>query len=39
VFEADPHWIELTPRLPKVDLLKVDDQGLQKILSVAPKQK
>ena len=39
VFEADPNWIELTPRLPKVDLLKVDDQGLQKILSVAPKRK
>jgi len=39
VFEADGHWVEHTPRLPKVDLLKVDDQGLQKILSVAPKRK
>lgn len=39
VFKGDPNWIELTPRLPKVDLLKVDDAGLKKILSVAPKAK
>jgi hypothetical protein len=35
VFQGDPNWIELTPRLPKVDLLKVDDAGLKKILSMA----
>ncbi|MBI4548691.1 MAG: DUF1028 domain-containing protein [Ignavibacteriae bacterium] len=39
VFQGDPNWIELTPRLPKVDLLKIDDDGLKKILSVAPSQK
>lgn len=39
VFEADPNWIELTPRLPNVGLLKADDAALSKILSVAPKQK
>ncbi len=38
VFQSDQNWIELTPRLPKVDLLKVDDVGLNKILSAAPKQ-
>ena len=37
VFEADPNWRELTPRLPNVDLLKVDDAGLKKILSVVKK--
>ena len=35
VFQADPNWVELTPRLPKVDLLKVDADGLKRILSVA----
>jgi uncharacterized Ntn-hydrolase superfamily protein len=35
VFKADPNWIELTPRLPKVDLLKVDADGLKRILSAA----
>jgi uncharacterized Ntn-hydrolase superfamily protein len=39
VFTADPNWAELTPRLPKVDLLKVDESGLKKILSVAPHRK
>jgi uncharacterized Ntn-hydrolase superfamily protein len=39
VFLADPNWIELTGRLPKVDLLKVDDAGLKRILSVAPRSK
>ena len=35
---SDPHWVELTLRLPKVDLLKVDDEGLQKILNAARKK-
>jgi uncharacterized Ntn-hydrolase superfamily protein len=35
VFKADPNWIELTPRLPKVDLLKVNADGLKRILSAA----
>jgi uncharacterized Ntn-hydrolase superfamily protein len=39
VFAGDPNWIELTPRLQKVDLLKVSDSDLQKILAVAPKSK
>lgn len=39
VFQGDPNWIELTPRLPRVGLLKVDDAGLKKILSTAPKSK
>jgi uncharacterized Ntn-hydrolase superfamily protein len=39
VFTADPNWLELTPRLPKVDLLKTDEAGMKKILSVAPKKK
>jgi len=34
VFVADPHWAELTPRLPKVDLLKVSNDDLEKILSL-----
>ena len=34
VFQGDPNWIELTSRLPKVDLLKVDEAGLKKILSM-----
>jgi uncharacterized Ntn-hydrolase superfamily protein len=38
VFDADPNWIELTPRLPKVDLLNVDHAGLKKILSLANKK-
>jgi len=39
VFQADQNWAELTTRLPKVDLLKVDEAGLKKILSVAPRNK
>jgi len=39
VFAGDPNWAELTPRLPKVGLLNVNDVQLQKILSVAPKKK
>jgi uncharacterized Ntn-hydrolase superfamily protein len=35
VFKGDKNWVELTPRLPKVDLLKVDEAGLKKILSTA----
>lgn len=34
VFEGDPNWAELTPRLLQVDLLQVDDAGLIKILSM-----
>ena len=36
IFQADPNWLELTPRLPKVDLLKIDEAGLKRILSVGP---
>jgi uncharacterized Ntn-hydrolase superfamily protein len=36
VFQGDPNWVELTPRLLKVDLLQVDETGLKKILSEAP---
>lgn len=36
VFKGDPQWIELTPRLPRVGLLNVDDRGLQRILAEAP---
>ncbi|HTK82904.1 MAG TPA: DUF1028 domain-containing protein [Bacteroidota bacterium] len=39
IFDADPNWRELTPRLPKVNLLKTDDAGLKKILSVSGKRK
>ncbi len=39
VFSGDANWVELTPRLPKMGLLNVDDVGLKKILSVAPKKK
>ena len=39
VFAGDPNWAELTPRLPKVGLLNVDEAGMKKILSVAPKKK
>lgn len=39
VFRGDPHWLELTPRLPGIDLLKVNDSVLKRILSVAPKGK
>jgi uncharacterized Ntn-hydrolase superfamily protein len=35
VFRKDRNWVELTPRLPNVDLLKVDEAGLKKILSIA----
>ena len=38
VFTADPNWAELTPRLLNVDLLKVDDEGLKKILGTARKK-
>jgi len=37
IFAGDPNWAELTPRLPGVGLLNVDDAGMKKILSVAPK--
>jgi uncharacterized Ntn-hydrolase superfamily protein len=37
VFAGDPNWAELTPRLPGVGLLNVDEANLKKILSVAPK--
>ena len=39
IFAADPNWIELTPRLPKVELLKADEAGMRKILGTAPKKK
>jgi len=39
VFLGDPNWAELTPRLPKVGLLNVDDAGLKKILTAAPEPK
>ncbi len=39
VFTGDPNWAELTPRLPGVGLLNVDDAGMKKILSTAPKKK
>jgi len=34
VFDMNKNWKELTPRLIKVGLLNVDDNGLEKILSV-----
>ncbi|HEV8538539.1 MAG TPA: DUF1028 domain-containing protein [Bacteroidota bacterium] len=39
VFSADPNWIDLTGRLPNIELLKTDDAGLKKILSVSPARK
>ncbi|MCL4709165.1 DUF1028 domain-containing protein [bacterium] len=39
VFTGDPNWAELTPRLPGVGLLNVDEAGMKKILGVAPKAK
>ncbi|MCK6559368.1 DUF1028 domain-containing protein [candidate division KSB1 bacterium] len=39
VIAGDPNWAVLTPRLPQVDLLKVDEVQLKKILSVTPKPK
>jgi len=36
VFEGDRNWATLTPRLLDVNLLTVDELGLEKILSVAP---
>jgi uncharacterized Ntn-hydrolase superfamily protein len=33
VFAREPIWADLTPRLPQVDLLKVDRAGLNRILS------
>jgi len=35
IFKQDRNWVELTPRLPTVGLLNVDEAGLKKILSVA----
>lgn len=32
VFADDPNWKTLTPRLLKNDILKIDEEGLQKIL-------
>ncbi len=37
VFTGDPNWAELTPRLPKVGLISVDERGMQRILAQAPK--
>ena len=34
VFEADRNWVELTPRLTRIDLLKVNEGELKKILSL-----
>lgn len=34
VFDADPNWITLTKRLPSVDLLKIDEVSLNRILSL-----
>ncbi|MDZ7266085.1 MAG: DUF1028 domain-containing protein [candidate division KSB1 bacterium] len=39
VFTGDPNWAELTPRLPGVGLLNVDDAGMKKILSMVPRSK
>ncbi len=33
IFGADPNWATLTPRLPAVGLLQVDDADLKRILS------
>lgn len=38
VFEQDPDWLELTPRLTNVDLLKVDHKELKLILSQSPQK-
>ena len=35
VFQADTHWRELTPRLPGVGLLNVDEADLKKIFGVS----
>jgi uncharacterized Ntn-hydrolase superfamily protein len=37
VFAGDPNWAELTPRLPGVGLLNVDEGGMKRILGVMPK--
>jgi len=37
VFAKDLNWATLTPRLVKVGLLKVDQDGLKQILSLGPK--
>ncbi|MGH7495888.1 MAG: DUF1028 domain-containing protein [bacterium] len=39
VFAGDPNWAELTPRLPAVGLLNVDEAGMKKILGVMPMKK
>ena len=39
VFNSDPNWITLTHRLPGVDLLKVGEAELKRILSIAEKSK
>ena len=38
VFSANQNYIELTPRLVKVDLLRVDEKGMKKILATAPSE-
>ena len=38
IFTLDPNWAILTPRLTGVDQLKIDKQGLSKILSQSPKK-
>ena len=35
IFSKDKNWAELTPRLPKVGLLNVDEKSLQKIMAQA----
>ena len=35
IFSKDRNWAELTPRLPKVGLLNVDEKSLQKIMAQA----
>jgi len=37
VFEKDKNWFELTKRLPKSDLLKVNDDAMKKILRTGEK--
>lgn len=39
VFEHDPNWLTLTPRLLSVELLKVNDKELELILSESPQQR
>jgi hypothetical protein len=36
VFAADPHWVEVTRRLPAAGLLPDDPALMKKIMAVAP---